>query len=445
MKPYQTPQSDRSNRKLMSVLPGGVHSNFRGGAGPTPVRLASAKGSRVWDLDHNEYLDLSSAFGALILGHGHEEFVEAIKEQAANLLQATNSNLEVEAIEAVQRWFPNAEMVRFGISGTELTMAAVRLARAATGRQKVLRFGGHYHGSSDLFLGGSPAPLPGPPILAPNDAFDTDGRSADILERECVMVPWNDAPRTFAALDQYGRDLACVIMEPICINGGGLPADPGFIRSLRGACTQRGILFVLDEVITGVRIGPGGAQTRYGVVPDLFVAGKAISNGIPTSVLCGRREIMSLLAARRVTHTGTYNGYPLGLRATITTLGALSRDEFRMSSELATLTRMFAQQLQSLADEHEVPLHINVEGSAMIFHVGSRQVEPSRYGSLASVLSSGLLARTFQQFGVLTCPISRCYMHAGVSVTDLEFFVERARTAFAGVGAKLTRLAAMHG
>lgn len=442
MKAYDTRGSDLFNSDLNTVLPGAVHYNFRGSAGPTPVRLASGNGSRVRDIDGNEYLDLSSAFGALILGHGHEEFRDRIKKQIDDLLQVTNSDIELEAIAAVRRWFPAAEMVRFGVSGTELVSAAVRLARAWTGKQKILRFGGHYHGSSDLLLGGAPADEIGPPILSAVDAFDTDGRAMGVLERECIMLPWNDTERANAALDVFAADFACVILEPVCVNGGGLAADDGFLHAVREACTRQGVLLVFDEMITGVRLGHGGAQTLYGVMPDLFVAGKAISNGIPAAILAGRGDVMRLLAERRVTQAGTYNGYPLGLRAITATLEILSRENCLLISQLAAAARRVADIFDRKAAEYGVPLHMRVHGSVAIFHVGRVRDSPLEYGRTEAILADILLARTLQEFGVLVCPISRCYIHAGLTPEDFAFLEERLNASLERVSTKLRRLAA---
>ena len=441
MNTYETRASDVFNQELSDVLPGAVHYNFRASSGPPPVRLTSARGSRARDIDGNEYLDLSSAFGALILGHHHEEFSDTIKSQIEVLLQVTNSDLELEAAAAVRRWFPAAEMVRFGVSGTELVSCAVRLARAWTGKQKLLRFGGHYHGSSDLLLGGTPQAAPGPPVLLSSDPFDTEGRVAGILARECIMVPWNDLERTIAALDDFASQLACVILEPVCLNGGGLAADAVFLRALRDTCTRHRILLVFDEMITGVRLGKGGAQALYGVLPDLFIAGKALSNGIPAAVLAGRSDVMRLLAERRVTHAGTYNGYPLGLRAIITTLDILSRDDYLLVSQLAIAARRIAEIFQRQVAQYDVPLHVRVHGSAAIFHVGPERDSPLEYGRTEALLGDILLARTLQALGVLVCPISRCYTHAALAAMDFAFLEERLRGSLELAAPKLKRLA----
>ena len=443
MTPYATPKGDAYNAALKRVLPGAVHHNFRGIGEPAPLRLVAASGSRVTDIDGNDYLDLSAAHGALSLGHGHADFAEALRNQIGRLVQVVNSDLELAAIEAVRRWFPAAEMVRFGLSGTEVMSNAVRLARAFTGRQKVLRFGGHYHGSSDLLLGGVPATKPGPPVFPTGDTFDTEGRAEGIQTREVLMARWNDTPALEATVDAFNTSIACVVMEPICINGGGIAMTPEFAAAVARCCRAHGIVLIMDEVITGVRAGPGGAQARYGIVPDLCVTGKGISNGIPISVLMGRSEIMSLLAERRVTHAGTYNGYPLGLRAIIATLGILTRDDYAAVSSAEIMTARIAELIFRLAAEFAVPLHVNRFGSIAVAQPGAPRADPLRYGSLSVSLAARLLARTFQQFGIILCPVSRCYLTAAFSDDDLACLEARARAAFATAGRKIAQLAAV--
>jgi glutamate-1-semialdehyde 2,1-aminomutase len=444
MKPYTTPKSDAYNAALRDVLPGGVHHNFRGLGDPPPPRLARGRRSRVVDVDGNDYLDLAAAHGALSLGHGNEEFAEALKAQIGCLLQVVNGDLELAAIEAVRRWFPSMEMVRFGLSGTEVMSNAVRLARALTGRGKVLRFGGHYHGSSDLLLGGIPAANPGPPIFPAGDAFDTEGRAEGIQEREVLMARWNDVAALEATMAAFASSIACAVMEPICINGGGIAMSRDFAAAIVGHCQRSGIVLIMDEMITGIRVGPGGAQGHYGIVPDLFVAGKGISNGIPVSVLCGRAEIMRLLAERRVTHAGTYNGYPLGLRAIITTLDILSRDDFAAVRHAEGMTAQIAELFVEVAAEFAVPLHVNRFGSIAVLQPGPQPVDPLAYGSLAVGLAARLLSRTLQQHGVLLCPVSRCYTTPAVDEDDLACLRERARSAFAAAGRKIAQLAAVN-
>lgn len=443
MMPYATPRGDAYNAALKSMLPGAVHHNFRGIGDPAPLRIVAASGSRVTDIDRNDYLDLSAAHGALSLGHGNPEFVEALRAQIGRLVQVVNSDLELAVTEAVRRWFPATEMMRFGLSGTEVMSNAIRLARAFTGRQKVLRFGGHYHGSSDLLLGGVPADEPGPPIFPSGDAFDTEGRAEGIQAREVVMARWNDIDALEATVEAFHGSIACVVMEPICINGGGVAMREEFASAVARCCRANGIVLIMDEIITGVRAGPGGAQARYGIIPDLSVTGKGISNGIPISVLMGRAEIMGLLAERRVAHAGTYNGYPLGLRAILATLEILTRDDFSAVRSAETMTARIADLILEVATEFAIPLHVNRFGSIAVVQPGPPREDPLRYGSLSVSLAARLLARTFQQFGIMLCPVSRCYVTPAFADDDLMCLRTRARAAFAAAGRKIAQLAAV--
>lgn len=443
MSPYATPRGDAYNAALKGVLPGAVHHNFRGMGEPAPLRLVAASGSRVTDIDGNDYLDLSAAHGALSLGHGNPEFAAALHDQIERLVQVVNSDLELAATQAVRRWFPATEMIRFGLSGTEVMSNAIRLARAFTGRQKVLRFGGHYHGSSDLLLGGTPASEPGPPVFRSGDTFDTEGRAEGIQAREVVMVRWNDIDALEAAVEAFRGSLACVVLEPICINGGGVAMTPEFAAAVVRCCRASGIVLIMDEVITGVRAGPGGAQARYGIVPDLCVTGKGISNGIPISVLMGRTEIMGLLAECRVTHAGTYNGYPLGLRAIIATLDILARDDCAVLRHAEAMTARVGELILAVAGEFAVPLHVNRFGSIAVLQPGRPRQDPLRYGSLSLSLAARLLSRTFQQFGIILCPVSRCYLTPAFTSEDLGCLRERACAAFAKAGRKIAQLVAV--
>ncbi|WP_413207928.1 aminotransferase class III-fold pyridoxal phosphate-dependent enzyme [Rhodospirillum sp. A1_3_36] len=425
---------------LSTLLPGAVHSNFRGGRDLSGPRLVSARGTRVTDLDGNQYLDLWAASGGLILGHQCEAFKEAIIRCLGTAAHVVNGVGDIATIEAIQTWFPHAERVRFSLSGTETLTNAVRLARAHTGRQTVLRFAGHYHGSSDLLLGGAAASPPGAPLLTAADPFGTEGRAAGILDRECRMATLDDPGAVLDLLDREGEALAALVMEPVCVNGGGVSAPPEAIGPIADRCRDLGIILILDEVITGVRLGPGGGQGLLGIAPDLFVTGKAIANGFPISVLAGRADIMDRFARGEVAHGGTYNGYPLGLEAIRATLELLSREDHAAWHRAEDAAEALARTVDEIARERSVPLHVNRFGTAVVLHAGEGPPSIARYDTLAARLADKRLATALQAQGVLLCPIARAYTTAAATPADLDWFAEALRAALKVDGAKIARL-----
>ncbi|QBF33927.1 aminotransferase class III-fold pyridoxal phosphate-dependent enzyme [Thalassococcus sp. S3] len=436
---YATPEGDGYNAALANVLAGGVHSNFRAATEPAPIRIARASGARVVDLDSNEYLDLSSAFGSLILGHGDAVFNDALARQLSTAAHVVNGIVELEAAEALHRWFGWAPVLRFGLSGTEMVSNAIRLARAYTGRRKVMRFAGHYHGSSDLLLGGQMGE-DGQTHPQANGPFESEGRADGVLERECLLVSFEDDSWS-RILTEHAEDLACVLLEPVCINGGGLWPDHADIAEMVRLCRAHGIVVVADEVITGVRLGPGGGQKAIGLEPDMFVTGKAVSNGIPISVLAGRAEIMELYAKRRVAHGGTYNGYGLGLRAIASTLGILSKDSFAAFDRIEVQSAKLAETALNIAQALSVPLHINRFGAAQVFHIGEVGGSGRRYGSLAATLADGQLTKMLQSAGIMMCPLCRAYPTLALGDGDIDFFADRFASVLEANQAKLARLA----
>ncbi|MDX8348125.1 aminotransferase class III-fold pyridoxal phosphate-dependent enzyme [Cognatiyoonia sp. IB215446] len=436
---YATPRGDAYNAALAKVLAGGVHSNFRAATEPAPIRISQARGARVEDIDGNEYLDLSSAFGSLILGHGNVAFNDALARQLSTAAHIVNGVLELEAAEALHRWFGWAPVLRFGLSGTEMVSNAIRLARAYTGRSKVMRFSGHYHGSSDLLLGGQMGD-DGQTHPQANGPFESDGRAEGVLERECLLVSFEDSNWS-RILTEHADDLACVLLEPVCINGGGVRPDGGNVAEMVRLCRANGVLVVADEVITGVRLGSGGGQKAIGLEADMFVTGKAVSNGIPISVLAGRAEIMELYAKRRVAHGGTYNGYGLGLRAITSTLGILNKDSFATFNRIDEISAQLAETALKIAQALSVPLHINRFGAAQVFHIGAASGSSRRYGSLAATLADGQLTKMLQGAGIMMCPLCRAYPTLALTEGDIDFFADRFASVLETNQAKLSRLA----
>ena len=308
----------------------GVNSPSRGTAvySDGPVVIEKGRGSHVWDLDGNEYLDFMMSFGALIQGHAHPAIVEVVSKSIADGSHfAAATPAEARAAECFLRMVINAEVVRFANTGSEATMLALRLARAHTGRTKFLKFEGHYHGWYDPYLlnGNShPAAQLGPkenPARIP----DSEGIPAPTFD-EVILAPWNDFTALERVMKQHGHEMAAVITEPIMANMGCIPPQEGYLQKIRELTRQCGALFILDEVVTGFRYAPGGAQQYYGIQPDLSTFGKALGAGFPIGAVAGPRAILDRLrwGDHMVLHYGTFNGHRLTMEVVAANLDLLS-------------------------------------------------------------------------------------------------------------------------
>jgi glutamate-1-semialdehyde 2,1-aminomutase len=322
-----TPPETRESRALFArartLLPGGVNSPVRAfrAVGGTPLFIARAEGARVWDEDGNAFIDYLGSWGPMILGHSHPAVVEAIRAQAGRGTSfGAPTRLEVEMAEMLRRLVPSLEMVRMVNSGTEATLSALRLARGATGRPKLVKFEGCYHGHGDSFLikAGSGAATFGSP--------DSPGVT-EATARDTVTAVFNDLGSVDRRFREHRGAVAAVIVEPVVGNMGVVAPRPGFLEGLRELCTAQGSLLIFDEVMTGFRVGPGGAQARYRVRPDLTTLGKIIGGGLPVGAYGGRRDLMEQIApSGPVYQAGTLSGNPLAMSAGLATLRAIEAD-----------------------------------------------------------------------------------------------------------------------
>jgi len=322
-----TPPETRESRALFArartLLPGGVNSPVRAfrAVGGTPLFIARAEGARVWDEDGNAFIDHLGSWGPMILGHSHPAVVEAIRAQAGRGTSfGAPTRLEVEMAEMLRRLVPSLDMVRMVNSGTEATLSALRLARGATGRPKLVKFEGCYHGHGDSFLikAGSGAATFGSP--------DSPGVT-EATARDTVTAVFNELGRVDRRFREHPGAVAAVIVEPVVGNMGVVAPRPGFLEGLRELCTAQGSLLIFDEVMTGFRVGPGGAQARYRVRPDLTTLGKIIGGGLPVGAYGGRRDLMEQIApSGPVYQAGTLSGNPLAMSAGLATLRAIEAD-----------------------------------------------------------------------------------------------------------------------
>jgi len=351
-------RSSAAYERAKAVIPGGVNSPVRAfkAVGGTPVFVRSAEGCRLTDLDGNVYIDYVMSWGPLILGHAHPAVIEAV-QRAASLGTSFGAPTEAESelAELVVEMVPSVERVRFCSSGTETTMSALRLARAATGRDKVIKFSGCYHGHGDSFLisAGSGALTLG----APDSPGITAGTAHDT-----IVLPYNDLDAVQAAFEREGSAIACLIVEPYAGNMGLVLPQPGFLAGLRDITRAHGALLIFDEVMTGFRVAPGGVQEREGVLPDLTTLGKVIGGGLPVGAFGGRADLMDQLSPiGKVYQAGTLSGNPLAMAAGIATLRVLREPD--VYPRLDAAAARYIEGLDEVFERYEIPHQVAQRGS----------------------------------------------------------------------------------
>lgn len=413
-----TPGSAALHARASTRLPGGVTSNVKYFA-PHPVFVDRAKGAHLWDVDGREYVDYCLGFGPLIAGHGHPRVMDAIAAELARAgspMLGAPTDLELRLAERLAAVLPSAEMVRFTSSGTEATLHALRLARAATGRSRVVKFEGHYHGVHDHVLWNLDTPLPPRPA--------SDGIPEATAEQTLVL-PWNDAD---AVRDVVGQaaDLAAVIVEPVA--RGVLHPDREFLIALRDETRRHGVVLIFDEIVVWPRLGLGGAQGRFGVTPDLTTLGKALGGGLPLGALAGRRDLMSLIeprAAREsadprpyVFHGGTYNGTPAALAAGLATLNLL--EEPGVLGELDTRADQLRAGLRELATRRGLPMQVIGEGSCVDFYFSDTPIRTSRDVWRSDLPRRRALDYHLLAAGVYNAPVHRYHLSLAHTAVDID-------------------------
>ncbi|TLP65803.1 aspartate aminotransferase family protein [Parasedimentitalea maritima] len=366
----KTENSEQLFNRAMEVLVEGCSSASRGPMNykPFPPYMREGKGARIWDVDGNEFIDWQLSFGCLPMGHSHPKIVEIVQEKVAGGTHfATALEVEVETAELMVNMLPHVDKVRFANTGTEACMTGVRMARGITGKRKVLKFEGHYHGWYDgLLVSTNPQPIstlghPNDPIRIP----DSSGLTPGSLEDTLVCV-WNDEVALERMLATHGHEIACLVMEGAMSNMGVIPPKPGYLKRAQELCRAYNVLFYLDETVTGFRVAPGGAAELYDLQPDIVTFGKALGQGFPVAAIAGPDHIMESIEYGKVLHYGSHNAPRLGLYAAKTMLEEMSRDNFAGFHKITAIGEQMTKRLNQVA--RDTGQNMRVQNVGSMFH-----------------------------------------------------------------------------
>jgi glutamate-1-semialdehyde 2,1-aminomutase len=394
--------------RALSHLAFGVSSVPRATQRPVALTIERGEGAHVIDADGNRFIDYALGYGPLILGHNPRSVVAALRDELDRGLRTASVHRgEAELAELIAACVPSAERTSFVSTGTEAIQLALRVARAATGRVRIIKFRANYHGWFDGIHVGSTVGQDGP------SALGQDPRAAESV----TLLDWGDADAVEAVLDS---SFAAVIVEPAAVNGGCFEPPVGFLARLRAATRRCGALLIFDEVITGFRLGLGGAQERYGVTPDLSVLGKALGAGLPISAVSGSRAAMDVLSSGRLMHRGTFNGNPLSCAAAIACLRVLQHEHDVLYPRMDGFAARLCGFLNGEAGRLGVPVSARQVGAAMQIFAASAPIETlrdtARVDREATLLFTGALLRE----GVQTLPRGLCYLSSAHSLADIE-------------------------
>jgi glutamate-1-semialdehyde 2,1-aminomutase len=415
-------KSEELFEKAKKLIPGGVNSPVRAFQ-PYPFFTERSKGSRIFDIDGREYIDYCLAYGPLILGHAHPKIIEAVKAQLENgSLYGTPTAQEVELAELICSVVPSSEMVRLVSTGGEATMSAIRAARGYTGKKKIIKFEGCYHGAHDYVLvkAGSGATTFGMP--------DSLGIPEETT-RNTIVVPFNDAGKFEEAVKENKDDLAAVIVEPVIGNIGVVLPKEGFLETLRELTEDYGIVLIFDEVITGFRLALGGAQEYYRVTPDMTTLGKVLGGGFPMAAYAGREEIMRLISpSGNVYQAGTYSGNPVSVAAGLATLKVLSNKK-GFYSELERKCERIVKPLKKVSEELGLKVQINHVGSMFQIFLTDRPVIDYASAKTADTKRFKEIHSRLLERGVFVPPsqFETCFISTAHTFDEIEKTIESFR------------------
>lgn len=411
-------------QRAQQSIPGGVNSPVRAfrSVGGTPLFISKAKGSYLYDADGNKYIDYIASWGPMILGHAHEQVIKAIQERAAYSTSfGAPTELEIEMAELIIEMVPNVDLIRMVNSGTEACMSAVRLARGFTGKNKILKFEGHYHGHADAFLVKAGSGLA--TLQIQNVPGITNGVAQDTL-----TAPFNNFTAVEEITKKHPGEIAAIIVEPVAGNMGCVPPEKGFLESLRKLCDQENIILIFDEVMTGFRLAPGGAQEKLGIRADLVTYGKVIGGGLPVGAFGGRREIMEHIAPLgKVYQAGTLSGNPLAMIAGITTLKIL-KDNPSIYIELAEKTSYLRKGLHEVFSKKNIPFAINSFGSMISLHFTNHPVKDFESSAAADIQRFNHFFHSMLEQGIYLPPsaFESWFLNNALAFRDLDETIEAA-------------------
>jgi glutamate-1-semialdehyde 2,1-aminomutase len=440
--PYTFPKSAELFARAQNSIAAGVNSGIRKMEAPVPLYFDHGKGSRLFDVDGNEYIDFQIGQGAILYGHAPEGMADAIAEQAKKGTHwAAQSLLEIEVAERLQAMIPGADLVRFNNSATEVVLSALRLARAHTSRRLILKFEGHYHGWADEGLVGfaPPADQWGSED-EPTRLHPSKGVIPEVLE-QFVVARWNDPAHLRQRVDQYRGQIAAIIFEPVLCNTGCMVPVPGMIETIRELCDRDGMLMIADETITGFRFGAGCAQKHLGFVPDLTILGKAIGGGVPFAALVGKKEAFAKIISGEVVHAGTLNANPLCLAAAKWCLDEVIALGDSHPANAIRLGNKLMAGLRALADQHGIPLR--PQGPGLVFHcavmkAGAAEGPITSYRDYVQRHDAprwAAIRRALLEEGVRAIERGLWFISLAHTEADIDEALEKAARAFARVAA----------
>jgi glutamate-1-semialdehyde 2,1-aminomutase len=408
-------------KEALNLLPGGVDSPVRAfkAVGGNPLFIDHGKGSRIFDVDGNEYIDYVCSWGPLILGHAHPQIIEALKKAAERGTSfGASCELEVILAQMITVAIPSIEMVRFVNSGTEATMSAIRAARAFTRRDKIIKFAGGYHGHADGLLTKSGSGL------ATLSIPDCPGVPLSYAQNT-LIANYNDLKSAVDLFQRYPQEIAAVIIEPAAANMGLVIPEPGFLSGLRNLASEKGALLIFDEVITGFRVGYGGAQELYGVTPDLTCLGKIIGGGLPVGAYGGRREIMEMMApVGPVYQAGTLSGNPLAMTAGIETLKVLRQPG--VYNQLEKKGAALEEGIQKIAKKYNIELNINRVGSLITLFFTEISVKDYESAKKSDLILFNRFFHKLQENGIYWPPsqFEASFISLAHSDEDIQITIE---------------------
>ncbi len=420
-------------RRASGVLAGGVNSNFRALNRPVPLFIERGEGAHLWDVDGNQYIDYVLGLGPVILGHAPKPVIEAVAASLARgQCYSAQHMLEIELAEAIIAAVPTAEMVRFSSSGSEAVHIALRLARAVTGRQKIVKFEGHYHGWLDsVMVSTKPALNAAGPDSAPIAVLESAGQAESVAD-DLLIVRWNDLDQLEQVMTAHGDEIAGVIMEPMMCNQGGVLPQPGYMAGVRKLCDKFGALFLLDEVITGFRLSFGGAQARFGIDPDITILAKAVAAGFTLSAIAGRKRYMEQLHNTGIVHAGTYNGNVASVAASLAAVRTLGGDDGETYRRMDRLGERLMAGLRKLAADHGHALL--VQGVGPVFNVHFThltEIREYRDAARSDQVKMGDFVEAMQNAGVRMNSRGTFFMSAAHTDADIDATLRAADLSFA--------------